>query len=296
MAKDWGAKDVPDLHGITALVTGANSGIGFFTALELARAGAHVVAACRDPSRGAEALARWSEAAPGASFRLEPLDLADLGSIRALAARVGDRSEKLDLLVNNAGVMAVPRRELTADGFERQFGVNHLGHFALTTLLAPSLRRSRAPRVVTVSSGLAAFGRVDLANLQSERQYSPWSSYTASKLANLLFMLELGRRAAWLTSVAAHPGVSPSNLQRHMRGAGLWVVTTIGQRAEHGALPSLYAATSQVRTGELYGPARFFHTRGSPARVRLPKRALDAERARELWEASERLTGARLPA
>jgi NAD(P)-dependent dehydrogenase (short-subunit alcohol dehydrogenase family) len=293
VAKDWGAKDVPDLHGLTALVTGANSGIGFFTALELGRAGARIVAACRDPARGAEAVARWSGVLPDGSFRIESLDLADLASIRALAARVYAEDERIDILVNNAGVMAVPQREVTADGFERQFGTNHLGHFALTALLAPALRRSRAPRVVTVSSSVASVGRVNLHDLQSERRYSPWRAYSASKLANLLYMLELGRRAPWVTSVAAHPGLAPSNLQRHMGPASTWMVGAMGQRAEIGALPSLYAATGDVRTGEYYGPRWLFHLRGSPARLRLPGRALDADAARALWDESERLTGTR---
>ena len=282
-----------DLHGKRVVVTGANSGIGFHTALELGRAGAEVVVASRDAKRGEDAVARMREQASGAIFRLEPLDLADLGSVRAFAERLLARNEALDILVNNAGVMAVPTREATADGFERQFGTNHLGHFALTGLLLPALRKSAAPRVVTLSSGTAYFGRVRLNDLQSESRYSPSGTYAASKLANLYFMLELGRRAPWLTSVAAHPGATHSNLQQYTGLGTTIVMSFIGQEAAEGALPSLYAATGEAASGEFYGPARLFNMNCPPVEVRLPKRAVDVGTARSLWEASERLTGVR---
>src|SRR5215831_6338846 len=243
MATDWSVKDIGDQRGKTAIVTGANSGIGFHAALELGRAGADVIVACRDPRRGAEALERLRAGAPGASFRLEALDLANLGSVRAFAERFLASGGALDILVNNAGVMALPRRELTDDGFERQFGTNHLGHFALTGLLLPALRKSQAPRVVNLSSSVAVIGKVALDDLQSERRYSPMGTYGATKLSNLYFTLELGRRAPWLTVVAAHPGASQTNLQAH---AFQRSVKIFGQPASQGALPTLRAAVDAV--------------------------------------------------
>jgi NAD(P)-dependent dehydrogenase (short-subunit alcohol dehydrogenase family) len=291
VAKDWSVAELGELGGKLMVVTGANSGIGFHTALELGRAGATVVAACRDAKRGAEAIGRMRADAPHAIFRLEQLDLADRASVRGFAELLLATGEPLDVLVNNAGVMAVPTRELTVDGFERQFGTNVLGHFALTGLLLPALRKSAAPRVVTLSSGTAYFGRVDLNNLQGERRYSASFNYAQSKLANLLVMLELGRRAPWLRSVAAHPGATHTNLQQY---TGLFTMITmgfLGQKADAGALPSLYAATGEVGSGEFFGPRAKFNMNGPPVEVRLPKRAKDVATARALWEALERLTG-----
>ncbi len=288
---NWTTAQIGDLRGQRIVVTGANSGIGFHTALELGRAGADVIVACRDNRRGEDALARMRDAAPQASFRLEQLDLADLKSVRAFAERFLATGVSLDVLINNAGVMAIPTRELTVDGFERQFGTNVLGHFALTGLLLQALRRSRAPRVVTLSSGTAYFGRLDLDNLQSEKRYSASMTYAQSKLANLLFMRELGRRAPWLLSVAAHPGATHTNLQQH---TGLFTKITmsfLGQPAEAGALPSLYSAVGPVESGEFFGPSRKFNMNGAPMRVRMPKRADAAQSALALWRASERLTG-----
>jgi len=293
ISKTWGVISIPTQHGRTAIVTGANSGIGFHTALELGRAGARVIVACRDSTRGQDALLRMQTAAPEASFEVAPLDLANLSSVRMFASRLLDRNIALDILINNAGVMAVPRREVTVDGFERQFGTNHLGHFALTGLLLPALRRGTRPRVVSLSSGVAYFGRMKLDDLQSERRYSPAWAYTRSKLANLLFMLELGRRAPWLTSVAAHPGATHSNLQQYTGIGTAMALALIGQQADRGALPSLYAAVGDVASGEFYGPRYVVHMQGPPVEVRLPKRALDRDVAQTLWEASERLTGVR---
>jgi len=293
VVENWGANQIGSQHGKIAIVTGANSGIGFPTALELGRAGARVVVACRDAERGREALTRLQSALPGAAFRLEPLDLASLESVRAFAARFSGAGEPLDVLVNNAGVMAIPERQVTADGFERQFGTNHLGHFALTGLLLAALRRSAAPRVVTVSSGIARWGRIDLDNLQSEKAYSPFRTYANSKLANLLFMMELGRRAPWLTSVSSHPGATHSNLQQHTGLGTKLFMSVIGQEAADGALPSLYAAAGQAESGEYYGPSRLCQMQGPPREVRPPARALDPTIARALWAASERLTGVR---
>ncbi len=297
MKKNWTARDIPRQDGKRAIVTGANSGIGFHTALELARAGTDVVLAVRDRGRGAEALAKIAEQVPGAKVGVEELDLASLASVRAFAARERDPANgarPLDLLINNAGVMAVPTRELTADGFESQMATNHLGHFALTGLLLPLLRAARTARVITVSSAVATVGRVDLANLQSEVRYAPMRAYAQTKLANLLFMRELDRRgsrggAGQLTSVAAHPGSTVTHLQRY---AFARITRLIGQPADRGALPTLYAAVGDdVRGGMYFGPRDRFGTVGPPSVASLPGRALDATLASELWARSEELTG-----
>jgi NAD(P)-dependent dehydrogenase (short-subunit alcohol dehydrogenase family) len=287
---DWSAKDIPPQQGKRAIVTGANSGIGLHTALELARAGAEVVLAVRDPSRGAQAEATIRGEVPGAGVRVENLDLASLASVRAFAERERQAGRALDLLVNNAGVMAIPKRETTPDGFERQMATNHLGHFALTGLLLPLLRAAPAPRVVSVSSLVSVVGRIDLANLQSERRYSPMGAYAQTKLANLLFLLELGRRGAhWgLTSVGAHPGSTVTNLQRY---AYARFTRLFGQPASQGALPTLYAAVGDVQSGMYFGPRDRFGMVGPPAVASMPRRALDPSMAALLWARSEELTG-----
>jgi len=274
-------------------VTGANSGIGYVTVLELARAGADVVLGCRDEARGTEALERVRREIPTARLTLERLDLSALSSVREFAERLRASSPRLDILVNNAGVMAIPARTLTSDGFEMQFGVNHLGHFALTGLLLDHLLAAEKPRVVTVSSGVAAWGKLDLDNLQSERRYRPMGAYAQTKLANLLFMRELDRRVRPrdLVSVAAHPGATVTNLQRHAFGR---ITKIIGQSAEWGALPSLYAATAPgVAGGSYFGPRDRFGLGGPPTLVSLPGQARSVDLALRLWEASERLTGVR---
>ena len=212
----WTATEIPSQAGKTVLITGANSGIGYQAAMELARHGAHVLLGCRSESKGNAALDRLRAEAPGARAELAVVDMASLDSIRAFATRFVQTGDSLDVLVNNAGVMALPDREVTADGFERQFGTNHLGHFALTGLLFPALLKAAAPRVVTVASLAHRNGKVEFDNLQSERQYKPWDTYNNSKLANLLFATELDRkvRAAGLPllSVAVHPGVSKTSI------------------------------------------------------------------------------------
>jgi NAD(P)-dependent dehydrogenase (short-subunit alcohol dehydrogenase family) len=247
----WTAANIPDQTGKTAVVTGANSGIGFHTALELARAGARVVVAVRDEVKGKAAIRRLQAEVPDADLHLDLLDLADLGSVHSFAAQVLESTGPPDLLVNSAGVMGVPQRLTTRDGFELQFGTNHLGHFALTGLLLPGLLTRPGARVVTVSSMAHEQGRISFDDLQGEQGYGPWTAYSQSKLANLLFAFELDRQARarglHLVSVAAHPGVSATNLQIAGPRLGhqglrtrcrLFVVRRIGQSAARGALPS----------------------------------------------------------
>ena len=304
----WTADDIPDLTGKRAIVTGANSGIGYHTALELARHGADVVLACRHQGRGKEALDQLYADAPEAAdrARLEPLDLADLSSVRAFAERYGDGP--LDVLVNNAGVMAMPRRT-TADGFEMQFGTNHLGHFALTGLLLTNLLAARGARVVTVSSTAHLIGRMDFDDLQGERRYGRWRAYGQSKLANLLFAAEFDRRARRagvdLVSVASHPGYAATNLQTaaaKIEGSS-WRerIMELGNRvfaqtSAAGALPSLYAATAPgVEGGTYWGPSGLL-MRGRPGKAMSVPAARNAGAAARLWDVSEELTGVRYDA
>jgi NAD(P)-dependent dehydrogenase (short-subunit alcohol dehydrogenase family) len=288
----WTTADIPRQDGRVAVVTGANSGLGFHAALELGRAGAEVILACRDAGRGDHALAKMRAEVPGGSFELRLLDLADLASVRAFEA-----PERVDLLLNNAGVMAPPHRT-TADGFELQFGTNHLGHFALTGLLLPRL--SDTARVVTASSGMHRVGKLRWDDLQSERRYQRWLAYGASKLANLLFTFELQRRAiaagSALLSVAAHPGWASTEL--HANGGALQTLALalptrlLAQSGAAGALPTLYAATMpDVPGGAYLGPDGRFETAGSPAFVSASGAAQDEAQAARLWEISEDLTG-----
>jgi NAD(P)-dependent dehydrogenase (short-subunit alcohol dehydrogenase family) len=300
MADKWTAADIPDQSGRTAVVTGANSGLGIATARELARAGARVVMACRSTAKGNQAATSIHASIPGAALEVAPLDLADLGSVREFAARAAGSHDGIDLLINNAGIMAAPRR-LTKDGFESQFGTNHLGHFALTGLLLPALLQAPAPRVVTVSSHLHRRGTMDFDNLQGERKYDRWGAYGRSKLANLMFCFELQRRAteagASLLSLAAHPGYASTNLQfaatdRFYEKAFGWIGNRLlAQSADMGALPTLYAATVQgLPGGTFIGPAGRSQQRGYPTVVTAASKAYDEEDWRRLWEASEQLT------
>jgi NAD(P)-dependent dehydrogenase (short-subunit alcohol dehydrogenase family) len=305
----WTAADLPDLHGRIFVVTGGNSGIGLEAVRELSRRGARVLLACRDLRRGQAALADILRDVPAASVEETELDLASLASVRTFAARFSERFERLDALVNNAGVMAIPRRE-TADGFEMQLGTNHLGHFALTGLLLPRLLATPGARVVTVSSSVHRVGRIDFDDLMGERRYSKWGTYAQSKLANLLFTYELQRRlaAAGSTAMAAacHPGYAATNLQfvgARMDNAS-WTerLMRLGNRllaqdAAHGALPTLYAAAApDVRGGDFIGPDGFLGNRGHPRKTRSSRRSHDPEDARRLWEVSEKLTGVRYQA
>jgi NAD(P)-dependent dehydrogenase (short-subunit alcohol dehydrogenase family) len=300
----WAAADIPDLAGRIAVVTGANSGLGYQTALELARHRATVVLGCRDQAKGDDALSRLRAEVPDADGAVALLDLADLASVRSFAIAYQAEHGALDILVNNAGVMALPHRT-TADGFEAQFGTNHLGHFALTGLLLEALLERPDARVVTVSSTVATIGHINFDDLQSERRYVRWLAYGQSKLANQLFASELGRRAAAagtsLVSAAAHPGYADTNLQAaaptmvgHRFRAGVMTLgnKVLAQSGAMGALPQLYAATAPgVRSGDYFGPDRLFGQRGHPTRVGAPRQAHDRDDARRLWTVSEELTG-----
>jgi NAD(P)-dependent dehydrogenase (short-subunit alcohol dehydrogenase family) len=298
----WTIQSIPPQRARLAVVTGTG-GIGYEDAFALARAGAEVVIAGRNPAKGNAAVARIWEAVPHARVRFEMLDLADLASIAAFAERLEDDRGSLDLLINNAAVMALPKRRETIDGFELQFGTNHLGHFALTARLLPLLRNGRNPRVVTVSSIAARSGAIDFDDLQAERSYRPMRAYSQSKLANLMFAQEFQRRSVagrWgVTSIAAHPGVSRTDLIENGAGRyslfnGLRILLgpVLFQSAAQGALPTLFAATSrEAVAGGYYGPDRLRETRGSPAPASVPPQAEDLDAARRLWEVSEQLTG-----
>jgi NAD(P)-dependent dehydrogenase (short-subunit alcohol dehydrogenase family) len=297
--------DIPGLRGLRAIVTGGSSGTGFHTARSLARHGASVVLTSRDGARAEAAAACIRAETPDATVQAQMLDLADLTSVRAFAA--AQPAAPLNLLVNNAGLMAPARRETTHDGFELQFGTNHLGHFALTGLLLPALLGAGAQaRIISVASIAHHRGRIDLNDLQSERSYRPMRAYSQSKLANLMFALELQRRlaraGAHVISLAAHPGVAATNLASTMvqgrpRAIGYLMETifrALGQTAARGAEPIIYAATMPRLSGGSYiGPDGFREMRGDPAPAEIASQANDAAAAAELWRWSEKLTGVR---
>jgi NAD(P)-dependent dehydrogenase (short-subunit alcohol dehydrogenase family) len=302
MSDKWTAERIPDQGGRTAIVTGANSGLGLVTARELARAGARVVLACRNTQKGGEAVHECEAVAPDERLELQELDLASLDSVRRFAERFRAEHDGLDLLINNAGVMATPRRR-TADGFELQFGTNHLGHFALTGLLIGEMEGREDARVVTLSSVAHRTGRIAFDNLGGERRYFRWRAYGQSKLANLMFALELDRRlraaGSSVKSLAAHPGWAATNLQYAGPPAFDRAVAHVGnkvwaQSAEMGALPTLYAATEPgLESGTFVGPDGFMEQRGHPKPVSPSGAARDEQVARRLWEVSEQLTGVR---
>jgi len=300
MSVKWTADTIPDQAGRTAIVTGANSGLGYVTALELARHGAQVVVACRNVAKG-EAAALEIAAAGGTKPEVRELDLGSLASVRGFADELSGR--QVDLLVNNAGVMMTPR-QTTSDGFELQLGTNHLGHFALTGRLLDALQRSDSARVVTLSSNEHKGGTLDPDDLQMGRDYSPRGAYRRSKLANA-FAIELDRRlrsaGAKTISVFAHPGYSATNLQSSgPTGAAkaLMAITNkiVAQSAERGALPTLYAATAPgVEGGAYYGPDGRAEMRGFPKQVKAIPEAYDPGIGMRLWAASEALTGVHYP-
>jgi protochlorophyllide reductase len=297
---NWTANAIPDLSDKVVIVTGANSGLGYESVLALARKKAHVIMACRDSVKGEVAKLNVQKAVPTAKLEVMSLNLSDLASVRQFVTDFKAKHKQLDILLNNAGIMAPPRAE-TKDGFEAQFGTNHLGHFALTGLLLDVLLKTPKNRIVTVSSVAARTGTINFSDLQSKRNYQPWLAYGQSKLANQLFMRELHRRlsetGAGSLSVAAHPGYASTNLQTANAGAFGTVFmqfsnTVLAQSAAMGALPQLYAATApDVKGGEYFGPR--FLMRGHPQREALRPKALDTATAKRLWEVSEELTGVR---
>jgi NAD(P)-dependent dehydrogenase (short-subunit alcohol dehydrogenase family) len=302
---NWTTKDIPNLLGKLAIVTGATGGLGLETALQLARAGAEVILAGRNAEKGRAAIAQIRGQRADANVRFEMVDLASLISIAAFAERILATGRPIDILVNNAGVMALARRETTADGFERQFGTNYLSHFALTAQLLPLLTAAKA-RVVQLSSIAHRNGAIRLDDLNYQAGYKPWPVYSQSKLAMLMFALELDRRSGvsgWgLTSVAAHPGVATTDLMENGPGAGggimAWIsgtaVKVIGQSVAKGALPQLMAATMPgVSGGQYFGPQGFQELKGAPGTAKISPQALNTTVAAELWVASEALTKVR---
>lgn len=290
----WTAQNIPSQRGRVAIVTGANSGIGFETSKALAAKGATVVLACRNLEKANAAADKIRQAVPNAELTVMPLDLADLASVRAFAETFKAKYERLDLLINNAGIM-IPPLTKTKDGFEVQFGANHLGHFALTGLLLPLIQNTPGARVVNVSSGAHRMGQIDFDNLQAEKGYKPWAAYGQSKLANLLFTLRLnelfGQTNTDAVAAAAHPGYTATNLQ----GDSVWARALnplLGQTPEMGALPTLYAATApDVKPNDYYGPDGLAGMRGYPKETSTTDAAKDAGVAKRLWAVSEELTG-----
>jgi hypothetical protein len=298
----WTTEDIPDLAGSVALVTGGNSGLGFETVKTLAGKHAHVILACRDITKGNVARDQIYQQTPDASIEVMPLDLASLASIRQFAEAFKLNHNQLHVLINNAGVMATPR-QTTVDGFELQFGTNHLGHFALTGLLLEVLLKTPNSRVVSVSSIAEQMGRINLDDLMGEKSYERWIAYSQSKLANVLFAYELHRKLnkmqASTISLAAHPGVAATNLRTklltretpllHRLQGYFWEV--ISQSVEISVLPQLYAATApHVNGGEFYGPAGFLQRTGYPKKLRSSRRSYDEALAKQLWVVSEELT------
>ncbi len=305
MPHDWNLDQVPDLSGRVIIITGANSGIGYEAALAFAKRKADVVLACRNQDKARAAADRIRSEAPTARLELIPLDLSDLSSVQAFTDSFRETHGHLDALINNAGVMALPKRA-TADGFEMQLGTNHLGHFALTGRLLDLLLATPGSRVVSVSSLAHKFGRIRFDDLQSERSYSKWAAYGQSKLANLLFALELDRRlkdaGSDTISLACHPGWAATNLQEagpRMEGSKLmerlsaWGNSMLAQDAAAGALPTVFATVEPLRGSEYIGPTRLMGWHGPPEIVEPASKARDPEVAARLWEESERLTDVR---
>ncbi|MBB5575109.1 MULTISPECIES: SDR family oxidoreductase [Rhizobium] len=308
---NWTVKDIPPQTGRIAVVTGATSGIGYETAQALAGAGAKVIIASRNERKGAEVLAKIRAKTPGADVAFEPLDLASLDSVARTAKRITASVPRIDLLINNAGVMAIPDRHETEDGFEMQMGANYIGHFALNMRLLPKVLAAANPRVVTVSSLAHRSGKINFDDLQSKKSYSSWGAYCQSKLATLMFGLELDRIAraeGWnLMSMAAHPGYAVTGLQsagprmgRNRPGFlerfSTLIAPVMAQSATAGALPTLLAATSsEAEGGVMYGPNGFYELKGPPVRAKIVPYAQNKAVWRRLWEVSEQLTGLRMP-
>jgi NAD(P)-dependent dehydrogenase (short-subunit alcohol dehydrogenase family) len=304
--RTWTASEMPSQQGRRILITGANSGIGYHAALKLARKGAELILACRDRQKGEIALDRLHSEAPNTHMELAILDLASLDSVREFAAQELEKNRPLHVLINNAGVMAPPKRLETKDGFELQFGTNVLGHFALTGLLLPALERSEKPRVVTLASIAHKRGRLNFDDLQSTKNYSSMGSYQQSKLADLMFAFELDRRlraaSSPVESIAAHPGVAHTNLfergdhsavQKTLRKVVSHAIGIVLNTDAEGALPTLYAATGvDAKGGGYYGPNGFQEMRGHEVvTAQVAPQALDQVAAARLWKICEELTG-----
>ncbi len=298
--KNWTAQNIPKRKEGLAVITGSTEGIGFEDALALSLAGWSVIIMGRNAQKGGEAIAKIKQLNPKAKVSFEKIDLANLSSIKDFAARMISKGQAIHLLINNAGVMTPPKRLETADGFELQFGTNHIGHFALTAQLLPLLRQSPGARVVTVSSVANREGNINFDDLQSTSSYVPMKAYGQAKLANLMFALELQRQSekhGWgIVSMAAHPGISRTNLL--ITGAGRWSTTGmvrtflpfLFQPSAQGALPTLYAATSpEAKGGVYYGPNKMNEIRGFPSIAKIPAQAEDKDVALRLWDVSQQL-------
>lgn len=309
---DWTVERMPDCSGLRCVVTGANSGLGYVTALELARQGAELVLAVRDPEKGEAAVRRIRAQLPQARLQVERLDLSSLESVREFAARQLWEGRPLQRLINNAGIMAVPQRQHSAEGFELQMGTNHFGHFALTGLLWPLLKDTPGARVVTVSSLAHNIGRIRFEDIDFKRSYHPWKAYGQAKLANLLFALELQKRCTAqqlpVLSIAVHPGASATNLVRTGATTGSarmslsarvseFFTPYVAQSAERGAIPTLYAAASgDAEGGAYYGPSGPLEVIGAhPRLARLAPQARRPQTAAKLWQLSEARTGVSFP-
>ncbi|MBS1990403.1 MAG: SDR family oxidoreductase [Cyanobacteria bacterium SZAS LIN-3] len=303
----WNRSNIATQQGKTAVITGTG-GIGYESALALAAAGASVIIAGRNAAKGETAVNNIRKSAPQADVNFEVLDLASLSSIRAFGKRMHDAGKPIDVLINNAAVMAIPTRRLTDDGFELQFGTNHLGHFLLTQQLLPLLRQAQSPVVTTVSSIAHRSGRIRLDDLQAEKRYHPWSAYQQSKLANLLFAFELQRRSqqhGWnLKSNAAHPGFARTDLLSNGPGddsliaqvSNVLLKPLISHSAAAGALPIVYAAVApQAKPAGYYGPNGFYEMKGSVADAFVAQAARNQVVSQQLWSASEKLVGAKYP-
>ena len=298
--KKWTTSNIPQRNGGLAVITGSTEGIGFEDALALSLAGWNVIMMGRNPEKGVESIAKIHQINPKAKVSFEKIDLANLSYIKDFASKMISKGQAIDLLINNAGVMTPPKRLETADGFELQFGTNHIGHFALTAQLLPLLRKSPDARVVTVSSIANREGIINFDDLQSKSSYAPGKAYSQAKLANLMFALELQRQSekhGWgIVSMAAHPGVSRTNLL--ITGAGRWSAAGMArtflpflfQPSAQGALPTLYAATSpEAKGGVYYGPNKMFETRGFPSVAKIPAQAEDVNVSLKLWDTSQEL-------
>lgn len=294
MTQQWTENNIPNQARRVAIITGANSGIGWDTTRALAQKGATVIMACRSADKANAAAEQIKQFHPAGEVVVMPLDLSDLDSVRAFAAEVRATYNRLDLLINNAGIMFTPYGK-TKQGFEQQFGVNHLGHFALTGLLLDKLNETSGARIVTVSSSTHRRGVMRFDDLSFERDYAPVDAYAQSKLANLLFTYELQRRLSAAgqstLAVAAHPGWTRSNLARHSSAGMQQIDRIFGQTTKMGALPTLYAATApDVQCGEYFGPGSFWEMRGYPKKVQSNERSHDEAAAQQLWAVSEQLT------